>query len=66
MPKIVLSGCNGRMGRVITEICAAKPDMQIVAGFDLNTQALADYPVFAHRQIIPARATWSSTFPTPR
>ena len=48
MPKIVLSGCNGRMGRVITEICAAKPDMQIVAGFDLNTQALADYPVFAH------------------
>ena len=48
MPNIVLSGCNGRMGRVITEICAAKPDMHIVAGFDLNTQALSDYPVFAH------------------
>ncbi len=36
MPKIILSGCNGRMGRAITDICAAKPDMQIVAGFDLN------------------------------
>ena len=48
MPKIVLSGCNGRMGRAITDICAAKPDMQIVAGFDLNAVSLSDYPVFAH------------------
>lgn len=48
MPKIILSGCNGRMGRVITEICAAKPEMQIVAGLDLNAVQLSDYPVFAH------------------
>lgn len=48
MPNIILSGCNGRMGRVITEICAAKPDMHIVAGFDLNAVSLSDYPVFAH------------------
>lgn len=46
MPKILLSGCNGRMGRAITEICASKPDMKIVAGFDLNTVQQSDYPVY--------------------
>nr|WP_297278784.1 4-hydroxy-tetrahydrodipicolinate reductase [uncultured Butyricicoccus sp.] len=48
MPKIVLSGCNGRMGRAITEICAGRPDLEIVAGFDLNAVSLAGYPVFEH------------------
>ena len=47
MLNIALSGCNGRMGRVITEIVAGKPEMRIVAGFDVNTVRLADYPVYA-------------------
>ena len=47
MLKIALSGCNGRMGRVITDICSKKENMKIVAGFDLYTEKLADYPVFA-------------------
>lgn len=46
MLKIALSGCNGRMGRVITEIVAAKPGMEIVAGFDM-TPASGAYPVYA-------------------
>ena len=47
MLKIALSGCNGRMGRVTTDICSKKENMKIVAGFDLYTEKLADYPVFA-------------------
>lgn len=47
MLKIAISGCNGRMGRVITEIVAQKEDMKVVAGFDLNTVKLADYPVYS-------------------
>ncbi len=47
MLKIALSGCNGRMGRVITEIVAQKEDMKVVAGFDLNAVKLSDYPVYA-------------------
>lgn len=47
MLKIALSGCNGRMGRVITDIVAQKEDMKVVAGFDLNAVKLADYPVYA-------------------
>ena len=47
MLKIALSGCNGRMGRVITDIVAQKEDMKVVAGFDLNAVKLADYPVYS-------------------
>ncbi|WP_297282600.1 4-hydroxy-tetrahydrodipicolinate reductase [uncultured Agathobaculum sp.] len=47
MLKIALSGCNGRMGRVISDIVANKKDMEIVAGFDINTEKHADFPVYA-------------------
>ena len=47
MLKIALSGCNGRMGRVIADICAGKENMKVVAGFDVNTVKLGDFPVYA-------------------
>lgn len=46
MIKIILSGCNGRMGRVITDICQKNTDTEIVAGVDINTEALFGYPVY--------------------
>lgn len=47
MRKIGLAGCNGRMGRVITQMAAARDDMEIVAGFELVPNQLAEYPVYA-------------------
>ena len=47
MLKIGLCGCNGRMGKVITDIVSKKENMRIVAGFDAYTEKLADYPVYA-------------------
>ena len=47
MLKIGLCGCNGRMGKVITDSVSKKENMQIVAGFDAYTEKLADYPVYA-------------------
>lgn len=47
MLKIALSGCNGRMGRVISELVAARDDMTIVAGIDMNTVKLSTYPMYA-------------------
>ncbi len=47
MLKVALSGCNGRMGRVITDICSKKENMKIIAGFDLNAVKLSDFPVYA-------------------
>lgn len=45
MIKILLSGCCGRMGRVITEAVKNFPDLTIAAGIDKNDSSLP-YPVF--------------------
>ncbi len=47
MKRILLSGCNGRMGRVITACVKERLDCDIVAGIDLNTSSENDYPIFA-------------------
>ncbi len=48
MKKIIISGCNGRMGRVVTDLCSADPTLEIVAGIDPTGTKLSDYPVYAH------------------
>ncbi|MCR5508140.1 MAG: 4-hydroxy-tetrahydrodipicolinate reductase [Lachnospiraceae bacterium] len=47
MVDIILHGCNGRMGRMITDIVADDKDAQIVAGVDVAGGQLAGYPVYA-------------------
>jgi 4-hydroxy-tetrahydrodipicolinate reductase len=47
MIKVLLNGCNGKMGQVITNIIKNSPDLKIVCGFDINTVAKNDYPVMA-------------------
>ncbi|MGI6030550.1 MAG: 4-hydroxy-tetrahydrodipicolinate reductase [Eubacteriales bacterium] len=47
MVRIVLSGCNGKMGQVITRLCEAAEDVTIVAGVDINTRQMSTYPVLA-------------------
>ena len=47
MIKMILSGCNGRMGQAVTRLCKNRTDLSIVAGFDMNAVKLADYPVYA-------------------
>lgn len=46
MQKIIISGCNGYMGRVVESICQQDPQVTIVGGFDLLGQVEKDYPVF--------------------
>lgn len=45
MIKVIISGCNGKMGQVVESICAADPQVQVVAGFDVS-QANRSYPVY--------------------
>ena len=47
MTRIILSGCNGKMGQVITRLCADSENAQIVAGIDINDCIDNGYPVFA-------------------
>lgn len=46
MTKAVMHGCNGHMGRVITDLCKADKDIEIVAGVDKYKEVANDYPVF--------------------
>lgn len=46
MTKILLHGCNGRMGRMITELVRNDADAEIVAGVDSYTGVANDYPVY--------------------
>ena len=48
MVRLILSGCNGKMGRVITRCAAERCDCSVVAGFDLNTESHAGFPVYAN------------------
>jgi 4-hydroxy-tetrahydrodipicolinate reductase len=47
MLKMVISGCNGYMGRTVARIAANDPDIEIVAGFDINAVKLDAFPVYA-------------------
>ncbi len=46
MVKVIMHGCNGKMGQVITRIVKDEADVQIVAGVDAYTGLSNDYPVF--------------------
>lgn len=46
MTNIILSGCNGHMGRVITRLVEQDDACKIVAGLDINDFCENSYPVF--------------------
>lgn len=46
MTKILMSGCNGKMGQVITRLVSERDDAKIVAGLDLSNNLQNSYPVF--------------------
>ena len=46
MVKMIMHGCNGHMGQVITELVAKDTEMEIVAGIDIADNRDNGYPVF--------------------
>ena len=46
MVKILMHGCNGKMGRIITELVKNDDGVEIAAGVDAYTGTANDYPVF--------------------
>ena len=45
MTRIILSGCNGHMGRVISAMISGREDCVIVAGFDIDSAMKENFPV---------------------
>ena len=53
MINIILNGCNGKMGRVITRLVSEDSMSRIVAGIDISDVLPNDYPVYTN----PAECT---------
>lgn len=46
MVRMIMHGCNGAMGQVITGLVSKMEDITIVAGIDMTDNKQNDYPVF--------------------
>ncbi|KAF1305852.1 4-hydroxy-tetrahydrodipicolinate reductase [Candidatus Enterococcus willemsii] len=49
MKRIILSGCNGRMGHVLQKLIQKNPDLTVVAGID-RVPTDAAFPIYASAQ----------------
>lgn len=47
MINVIMHGCNGHMGRVVTDLIEKDDNIQIVAGVDAYTEVPNKYPVFS-------------------
>lgn len=46
MTRIIMHGCNGRMGQIISGLCEEDPEVTIVAGVDVSGGQGCSYPVY--------------------
>lgn len=65
MIKVILNGCNGRMGQTLTGLIGQLDDMKVVAGVDLDT-ASKGYPVFQSLAECPVEADVLIDFSHPK
>lgn len=65
MLKIIISGCNGHMGRVVAELCQADPQVEVVAGFDVLGPADREFPIFSSPDQFQAEADAVIDFSSP-
>ncbi|MDE5952292.1 MAG: 4-hydroxy-tetrahydrodipicolinate reductase, partial [Acetatifactor sp.] len=47
MIRLIMHGCNGKMGQVISNIVAQDPEAELVAGIDKQDDGHNPYPVFS-------------------
>lgn len=65
MHKIIISGCNGHMGRVVEALCSADPDVQVVAGFDILGSSEHAFPVHTSPALFQGEADAVIDFSSP-
>lgn len=56
MKRIILSGCNGKMGRIIAACIKERDDCTVVAGIDIAGEAYDVFPVFTSPEQCAAEA----------
>jgi 4-hydroxy-tetrahydrodipicolinate reductase len=66
MIKLILHGCNGKMGQVVSESAAVDPDIKIIAGVDRFPEAKTNpYPVYEDLNAIPEKGDVILDFSSP-
>lgn len=65
MTRMILSGCNGSMGKTVSACAAERGDFDIVAGIDRNGSSEHPYPVFSDPEEITAGADVLIDFSSP-
>ncbi len=65
MINVIISGCNGRMGHVVEEICNTDPDINVVAGFDVLGSSDRDFPSLHFQTFSTVMPMWLLTFHIP-
>lgn len=65
MTNIILRGCNGKMGQVITEIVEADENAVIIAGIDVSQNRNNKYPVYQNFHQCNVRADVIIDFSAP-
>ncbi len=56
MTKVIMHGCNGKMGQTITGLAAADEEIEIVAGVDAFDDGRNAYPVFKSMDLCTSEA----------
>ena len=56
MVKVIMHGCNGHMGQVISGLAEKDPGVEIVAGIDIADQGKNSYPVFTDMEACQTEA----------
>ena len=53
MVRLILSGCNGHMGRAVANLCNADPELEVAAGIDVLGQPGGQFPVYSSPAACP-------------
>lgn len=56
MTKMILSGCCGTMGKVVSDCASGRNDLEIVAGVDHRTESECSYPVYISPDAVKEKA----------
>lgn len=66
MTRIIMCGCNGAMGRMITDIVRGDSEAEIVAGIDMADNGQTEFPVFSSISNCDVEADAIIDFSTPK
>lgn len=53
--KVLVSGCNGAMGQILCRLINESPDMEVIAGVDVNTSQTTYYTVVPEISLVQQR-----------